>query len=95
MANTQSIGDVLVAYLRETGLDKPLYERELMRRWPEVVSPLAAQLTGKLEIRDGVLYAYVRSAALKAQLFELRFDLVKRLNEAVGATVIHDIRILG
>ena len=93
--NAKPLGDLLVQYLHETGLDKTYYERELIRFWPTVVSPMAAQLTSRLEIRDGVLYAYIRSAALKAQLFNLRYELVQQLNQTVGATVIHDIRLLG
>ena len=94
-SNTQTIGEALSAFLRESGLDKPVYEHQLMERWPEVVGEMAAKLTYKLEVRDGVLYVRLRSAALKAQLFELRHDVVRRLNEAVGITVIHDIRLLG
>ena len=91
----QTIGDALTAFLRESGLDKPVYEHQLMERWPEVVGQMAAKLTYKLEVREGVLYVRLRSAALKAQLFELRHDVVRRLNELVGTTVIHDIRLLG
>lgn len=93
--NARCIGDLLVEFMHESGLDKTYYERDLIRRWPEVVSPMAAQLTKRLEIKDGVLYAYIHSAALKAQLFSLRFELVEQLNQAVGAKVIHDIRLLG
>ena len=95
MSNTQTIGDALSAFLREAGLDKPIYEHQLMGYWPEVVGEMASRLTYKLEIRDGVLYVRLRSAALKAHLFELRYEVVKKLNEKVGTTVIHDIRLLG
>lgn len=94
-SNTQTISDALSAFLRESGLDKPVYEHQLMSYWPEVVGEMGARLTYKLEIRDGVLYVRLRSAALKARLFELRYDVVRRLNEKVGTTVIHDIRLLG
>lgn len=94
-SNTQTIGDALSAFLRESGLDKPVYEHQIMEHWPEVVGDMAARLTYKLEVRDGVLFVRLRSASLKAQLFELRHDVVRRLNEAVGIAVIHDIRLLG
>ena len=45
--------------------------------------------------KDGVLIVHVNSAALKTQLFENRFELVSKLNDAVGAKVIKDCRILG
>jgi hypothetical protein len=37
----------------------------------------------------------IRSAALKSQLFDIRYDLVRKLNDAAGAKVINDIRLLG
>ena len=76
-------------------MEQPVLEQRLMTVWPEVVGPMAARLTTRLEIRDGVLYAYIHSAALKNELFIYRFDLVRRLNDAVGGKVIHDIRLLG
>ena len=53
------------------------------------------KLTRSIEMRDGMLIVHVNSAALKAQLFENRFELVRKLNEAVGANAIRDCRILG
>ena len=53
------------------------------------------KLTRSVEVRDGMLIVRVSSAALKAQLFENRFELVRKLNEAVGAPAVKDCRILG
>jgi hypothetical protein len=38
---------------------------------------------------------HIRSAALKSQLFDIRYDLVNKLNQAAGAKVLKDIRLLG
>jgi len=46
-------------------------------------------------VKNGVLIVHVNSAALKTQLFENRFELVRKLNEAVGAPALKDCRILG
>jgi len=89
------ITELLTDYLREAGLEQPLLEQRLVQLWPEVVGQMAAQLTTRLEIRNGILYAYVRSAALKAELFLHRQTLVERLNERAGGRVIYDIRLLG
>ncbi len=89
------IGDLLADYLRESGLEQPLLEQRLMMLWPEVVGKPAATLTAGLEVKNGVLYARLRSAALKAELFQCRFEVVGKLNEAVGAKIIRDIRFLG
>jgi len=95
MNNSSSLTDALFAYLRESGLEQSVLEVQIEEVWPRVMGETVAQLTRSVEVKDGMLIAHINSAALKAQLFEHRFELVKKLNEAVGATVIRDCRILG
>ena len=87
--------DALVAYLRESGLEKHVLEVQVEEAWPKVMGSVVTHLTRSVEVKDGMLFVKVSSAALKAQLFENRFELVRKLNEAVGAEVIRDCRILG
>ena len=95
MNNSSSLTDALFAYLRESGLEQSVLEVQIEEIWPRVMGETVAQLTRSVEVKDGMLIAHINSAALKAQLFENRFELVKKLNEAVGAQVIRDCRILG
>ena len=90
-----SIGEVLGLYLRETGLEKPVLEERVVKLWPQVMGDAVARLTRSVEVKDGMLIVHISSAALKAQLFERRFALVKKINDAVGGNAIHDVRILG
>ena len=93
--NSQNITDALVSYLRESGLEQSVLDVQIEEAWPKVMGETVCQLTRSVEVRDGVLYVRVNSAALKTQLFENRFELVSKLNEAVGAKAIRDCRILG
>lgn len=95
MNNSSSLTDALFAYLRESGLEQSVLEVQIEEVWPRVMGETVAQLTRSVEVKDGMLIAHINSAALKAQLFENRFELVRKLNEAVGAKVIRDCRILG
>ena len=90
-----NITDAIVDFLRESGLEQPVMEVQMEEIWPQVMGETVAKLTRSVEVKDGMLIVHVNSAALKAQLFENRFELVKKLNEAVGADVIRDCRILG
>jgi len=92
---TQSISDALVSYLRESGLEQSVLDVQIEEVWPQVMGDVVTRLTRSVEVRDGVLYVRVNSAALKTQLFENRFEMVRKLNEAVGAKAIRDCRILG
>jgi predicted nucleic acid-binding Zn ribbon protein len=89
------IGDALIQYLRESGLEQSVLDVQIEEVWPQVMGDVVNRLTRSVEVRDGVLYVRVNSAALKTQLFENRYELVRKLNEAVGAKAIRDCRILG
>ncbi|MBR6017861.1 MAG: DUF721 domain-containing protein [Paludibacteraceae bacterium] len=90
-----ALGEVLGEYLRESGLEKPVLETRVVSLWPEVMGPVVARLTRSVEVENGVLIVRLSNAALKAQLFENRFELVRKMNEAVGGEVLHDCRLLG
>lgn len=94
-ANALSLTDALVTYLRESGLEKPVLEVQAEEVWPQVMGDIVTKLTRSVELKEGVLYVRVNSAALKAQLFENRFELVTKMNDALGAKAIKDCRILG
>jgi predicted nucleic acid-binding Zn ribbon protein len=63
--------------------------------WPQVMGEAVGKLTRSVELKNGVLIVHLNSAALKAQLFENRFELVRKLNDALGADAIKDCRLLG
>ncbi|MBR6066133.1 MAG: DUF721 domain-containing protein [Paludibacteraceae bacterium] len=90
-----SISQALVAYIRESGLEQSVLDVQIEEVWPKVMGETVRKLTRSVEVRDGVLYVRVNSAALKTQLFENRFELISKLNEAVGAPALKDCRILG
>ena len=89
------IGELLADFIHGSELEQPLLERKVIELWPQVLGTTVAQMTGDIEVKNGTLYVHVRSAALKSQLFDIRYDLVNKLNDAVGAKVLKDIRLLG
>lgn len=93
--NSMSIGEALVEYLRENNLEQSVLDVQIEEIWPQVMGETVKKLTRSIEVKDGVLFVHVNSAALKAQLFENRFELIRKLNEAVGAPALKDCRILG
>ena len=117
---TVTIGDAIVAFLRESGLEQPVLETRIVELWPEVMGDTVARLTRSVKIKNAMLIVHISSAALKAQLFDCRFEpvanttnphatntahkaklfncrfeLVAKLNNAAGAKVLRDVRILG
>jgi predicted nucleic acid-binding Zn ribbon protein len=91
----QSIGDILTQFIRGTELEKNLLEKQVIQSWPKVMGSIVANLTSKLEIKNGVLFVHIYSAALRQQLFECRYDVIKKINQEINANFIKDIRFLG
>ena len=91
----QKLGSLLQHFLREQGLETPLNEYRAVQIWPEIVGPAISRYVGKVFIKNCIMYVQIRSAALKSQLFDIRHDLVRKLNEAARANVLKDIRLLG
>lgn len=92
--NTQSITDLLGAFLRENDLETPYLQHRLLNEWAEVVGETTSSRTTALEVREEVLWVEVTSNALVTELQMQRANLVARLNERVGACIIRDIRFI-
>lgn len=90
-SNAQPIGNILMRYLREEGLEAPLNEHRLLDSWENVLGRAVARYTGQMYIRNQTLFVHITSPALRQNLQMTRKQLVNRLNEAVGAQVIADI----
>lgn len=93
MKGTQSIGQAVLDFLRENQLEQPLLERRAVALWTELMGETVANLTRSVDIQNGVLKVKLSSSALRQQLFECRFELVKKFNQALGAEVIKDVRL--
>ena len=91
----RSIGELLADFIHGSELEQPLLERKILALLPEVLGKTVVQYLGDSEVKNGVLFLHIRSAALKSQLFDIRYDLVRKLKEAAGAKVLKDIRLLG
>ncbi len=89
------IGELLADFIHGSELEQPLLERKVLALLPQVLGQTVVQYMGESEVKNGILYVHIRSAALKAQLFDIRHELVAKLNQAAGAKVLKDIRLLG
>lgn len=89
----QNINDLVLQFLRLSGLETPLNEHRLIQAWSDVLGPQMSKYTDveHLYIKNQKLYVHVTSAALRQELSMARSTLVKTLNNRVGSQVIVDI----
>jgi len=87
------LGNVLMQFLRTQGLETPLLQRRLINAWEKVAGTMVANYTTEKYIKNQTLVVKISNPALRQDLDMMRQQLVKRLNEEVGAMIINDIRI--
>lgn len=93
-SNTEQIGDIVHLFMRQEGLETPYNEYRCINSWEEVMGEGIARYTGQKYIRNQILFVQILSPALKNDLMMGRSNIVRRLNEKVGAQVISDIRFI-
>lgn len=90
---SETVGDVIYQYLREQGLETPLNEYRLIKAWNEVMGKTVSRYTTGLSIRNQVLYVRLSSASLRNEIMMRHTELVRQLNNHVGAQVISRLSI--
>lgn len=87
------LSEVLSDLIRKSGLETPLLQKRVVEGWDEVVGPVVARYTLEKFIKNQTLFVKISNPALRADLSMRRSEIVKALNDKVGAYIIADIRI--
>ncbi|MBQ8454704.1 MAG: DUF721 domain-containing protein [Bacteroidaceae bacterium] len=90
-SKSQPLQDVLLAFLRQEGLETPLLEFRVTQAWPEVMGDVISRYTRQVFVRDGKLHVQITSAPLRQNLLMEHKRLAQKLNEHVGSYVISDV----
>ncbi|MBP3711443.1 MAG: DUF721 domain-containing protein [Bacteroidaceae bacterium] len=90
-SKSQPFQDVLLAFLRQEGLETPLLEFRVTQAWPEVMGDVISRYTRQVFVRDGKLHVQITSAPLRQNLLMEHKRLAQKLNEHVGSYVISDV----
>lgn len=90
----KNVNDIVLEILRSQGLETPLMQRRLIEAWDGVVGQTIAQYTGEKYIKNQTLFVKINNPALRADLNMMRSELKTKLNSAINAQVIADVRII-
>ena len=85
------MGEAIRAYLKETKLERPLKERELLSSWESLLGKSVARATRDIQIRDGKLIVTLTSSVVRNELYMLRDEIIRKLNEAAGEELISGV----
>ncbi len=88
----QTVGDVLRQTLQECNMTARLDEQRAIGLWRPMVGDELADRCGRPSVTNGVMTVRVDAAPLRQELTMSRSHLIKYINEALGKTVIHEMR---
>ena len=92
--DVKSLTDVLQKALRQGGLETPLNQKRLIDAWDTIMGPAITKYTGEKFIKNQTLFVKITNPALRQDLSMMKTQIVKRLNETVGAgLIISDVRM--
>lgn len=89
--NTRSIAEVIRAYLKESRLEKPLKEKQLVQSWESLLGKSVARATTKIYLKDGKLFVHLSSSVVKNELYMLQDEIIRKLNDAAGEELVTGI----
>lgn len=89
--NTRQIRDILKEFLQENKLDSRFKERNLVESWEELMGKTISRATKSIYIKDRKLFVIISSSIIRNELYMLKTEIVKKLNQRVGEDIITDL----
>ena len=90
-SNTQSLSDVIKEYIKQNRIDSRLKEVDVVAGWERLLGKTIAKYTRNIYIRNGILYVELSSPVVKNELFMMREEIRRRINEDADAEVVKQI----
>ena len=76
------------------GLERGLLGWRAVDEWPRLVGPRVARHTHAVAFRDGLLQVEVEGSAWMHELGFLKRELVRTINQQLGAECVKDVRFI-
>lgn len=92
--NDKSLKEAIEQMLQVYKLRRKFDETSLVAFWPDLVGVSVANRTKNIYIRDRKLYVRLESSVIKHELMMIRSQILEKLNERAGSSVIDEIVFL-
>ncbi|HAV24388.1 MAG: hypothetical protein A3H45_12740 [Ignavibacteria bacterium RIFCSPLOWO2_02_FULL_55_14] len=92
-STSKPIGEALEGLIKDLGIEPKLREYEAVLRWEEAVGAHIAKIATAERIQNGVLGVRVTNGTWRYELTLRKKDLIAKLNSALGAEIVKDIRL--
>lgn len=89
--NDKPLKEAIEQLLNVYKLRRKFDETSLIAAWPDLMGRAVANRTSQLYIRERKLFIRIESSVLKNELMMIRSEIVKRMNERAGSSVLDEI----
>ena len=87
----QSLGSAIKYYLKESKFDGKIAEIDAVNLWESIIGKQIARATSSIYIKDGTLHVHLKSSIVRNELFMMRNDIIRVMNQQVGRSVVKAI----
>lgn len=88
---TLPLADVLRDYIKENNIGKKLKETDIVQSWEELLGKTIAHYTSNVVLRNRILFVEISSAVVKNELFMMREEIRRKINEKAGEELVDKI----
>lgn len=90
-SNTQSLSEIIKEYVKVTHIERKLKEVDVVESWENLLGKTIAHYTRNIYIVNRVLYVEISSSVVKNELFMMREEIKRKINEKEGEEIIRTI----
>ncbi|MCF6356995.1 MAG: DUF721 domain-containing protein [Draconibacterium sp.] len=90
-SNTQSLGEVMREYIKETRIERKLKEVDVVQSWENLLGKTIAHYTRNIYIRKKILFVEISSSVVRNELFMMRDEIKRKINEKEGEEIVRTI----
>ena len=88
-----ALKEVLDDMIKEMRIGSKMDEMKVRKYWHELMGTYITNHTSKIYYKQGKLFVYLESSALKQELFMARTKIIASLNERLQENIIQEIII--
>ncbi len=92
--NTEPLKEVIQRFLRIYGADRKIKEIKLQNSWGKIAGVNVENQTEFVKVNKSTFYIKLSSSVVKHELLMMKSQIISRLNEEAGETLITDIVFL-
>jgi predicted nucleic acid-binding Zn ribbon protein len=88
---TQPLSDILRDYIKVNQIGRKLKEVDIVQSWEELLGKTIAYYTRNVSLRNKILFVEISSPVVKNELFMMREEIKRKLNEKAGEDLVDKI----